>query len=101
MNELNDIKERLRKFSIERDWDQFHDAKNLALALSIEAATLQPVPHIFEEPADARPKERLYADYCQHDDENNEQHDQDDAHHDVSGVVSCQLIALEPTFKRF
>lgn len=31
---------RLRQFNDERDWDQFHDAKNLALSLSIEAAEL-------------------------------------------------------------
>jgi MazG nucleotide pyrophosphohydrolase domain. len=30
----------LRKFNQERDWEQFHDAKNLALALSIEASEL-------------------------------------------------------------
>ena len=30
----------LRKFRDERDWTQFHDSKNLAIALSIEAAEL-------------------------------------------------------------
>jgi NTP pyrophosphatase (non-canonical NTP hydrolase) len=30
----------LEKFRDERDWGQFHDSKNLALALSIEAAEL-------------------------------------------------------------
>lgn len=30
----------LRKFNEDRDWDQFHDPKNLALALSIEAGEL-------------------------------------------------------------
>lgn len=30
----------LLKFRDERDWQQFHDSKNLALALSIEAAEL-------------------------------------------------------------
>ena len=30
----------LLKFRNERDWEQFHDSKNLALAISIEAAEL-------------------------------------------------------------
>ena len=30
----------LREFSAERDWDQFHTPKNLAMALSVEAAEL-------------------------------------------------------------
>ena len=30
----------LRKFVAERDWDQFHSPKNLAMALSVEAAEL-------------------------------------------------------------
>ena len=30
----------LRAFSAERDWDQFHTPKNLAMALSVEAAEL-------------------------------------------------------------
>ena len=39
--EKNDavIKE-LIKFRDESDWEQFHDSKNLALAISIEAAEL-------------------------------------------------------------
>ena len=37
MKEL--IKE-IRKFTEDRDWDQFHNGKDLALALSIEAAEL-------------------------------------------------------------
>lgn len=31
---------KLRKFNSERDWEQFHDKKNLSIALSIEAAEL-------------------------------------------------------------
>jgi len=30
----------LRQFSAERDWDQFHTPKNLAMALSVEVAEL-------------------------------------------------------------
>src|SRR4051812_6680302 len=32
--------ERIRKFRDERDWKQFHDPKNLAVSISIEAAEL-------------------------------------------------------------
>ncbi len=37
---LLDLREQLRRFSEERDWDQFHVPKNLAIALSIEASEL-------------------------------------------------------------
>ena len=37
---MKDIIDSLRKFNQERDWEQFHDGKNLALSLSIEAAEL-------------------------------------------------------------
>ncbi len=43
MSQSNDIEEltaALLKFRDERDWAQFHNAKDLALALSIEAAEL-------------------------------------------------------------
>jgi NTP pyrophosphatase (non-canonical NTP hydrolase) len=40
MSEIQDLLARLRSFRDERDWGQFHDPKNLALALSIEAAEL-------------------------------------------------------------
>src|SRR5271165_6474994 len=30
----------LRRFASDRDWDQFHSPKNLAIALSVEAAEL-------------------------------------------------------------
>ncbi len=38
--EFNELKDVLIRFRDERDWEQFHDSKNLALALSIEAAEL-------------------------------------------------------------
>jgi NTP pyrophosphatase (non-canonical NTP hydrolase) len=40
MGELKEITEALIKFRDERDWEQFHDSKNLATAISIEAAEL-------------------------------------------------------------
>ncbi len=40
MRDLEELKERLRVFVAERDWDQFHSPKNLAMALSVEASEL-------------------------------------------------------------
>ena len=40
MNELEEVKIRLREFAAERDWDQYHSPKNLAMALIVEAAEL-------------------------------------------------------------
>ncbi len=40
MFEINEIMEALLKFRDERSWSQFHNVKDLALALSIEAAEL-------------------------------------------------------------
>jgi len=37
---LDDLKYALRAFVKERDWDQFHAPKNLAMAVAIEAAEL-------------------------------------------------------------
>lgn len=37
---LNEVKERIRKFCDDRDWDQFHSAKELAIGLSVEASEL-------------------------------------------------------------
>jgi dCTP diphosphatase len=37
---LSQIREALRQFAAERDWDQFHSPKNLAAALSVEASEL-------------------------------------------------------------
>ena len=40
MSEFKDLLKALEDFRDERDWGKFHDPKNLALALSIEAAEL-------------------------------------------------------------
>jgi len=37
---LADLAELLRKFADEREWGQFHSPKNLAMALTVEAAEL-------------------------------------------------------------
>ncbi len=38
--DLQSLTESLREFAKARDWDQFHSPKNLAAALSVEAAEL-------------------------------------------------------------
>lgn len=43
MSEIQDIIELLVKFRDERDWKKFHNSKDLALALSIEAAELNEI----------------------------------------------------------
>jgi dCTP diphosphatase len=37
---LLDLRDRLREFARERDWEQFHTPKNLTSALAVEAAEL-------------------------------------------------------------
>lgn len=40
MGEIDQLQKAITEFSRERDWDKFHNGKDLALALSIEAAEL-------------------------------------------------------------
>lgn len=40
MHDLAELKERLRAFARERDWEQYHSPKNLSMALIVEAAEL-------------------------------------------------------------
>ncbi len=40
VNDIDQLRGQLRQFAAERDWDQFHSPKNLAMALSVEAAEL-------------------------------------------------------------
>ena len=37
---LEKVKKELKNFSSDRDWDQFHSVKNLAMALSVECSEL-------------------------------------------------------------
>jgi NTP pyrophosphatase (non-canonical NTP hydrolase) len=39
-NVIEQLHQLLRKFAADRDWDQFHSPKNLAIALSVEAGEL-------------------------------------------------------------
>jgi NTP pyrophosphatase (non-canonical NTP hydrolase) len=57
---LEQIKTCLREFAAERDWDQFHSPKNLAMALIVEAAEL--VEHfqwLTEEQSQTLPPKKL------------------------------------------
>ncbi len=40
MNELKEITDAILKFRSERDWEQFHNPKDLALAINVEAGEL-------------------------------------------------------------
>jgi dCTP diphosphatase len=37
---ISDLQQRLRVFAAERDWDQFHSPKNLAMAIAAESGEL-------------------------------------------------------------
>ena len=39
-SDIQEVMEQIVSFTQERDWDQFHNGKDLALALSIEASVL-------------------------------------------------------------
>jgi len=40
MNDIDQIIQKLIDFNIERDWDQFHNPKDLAIAINVEAGEL-------------------------------------------------------------
>ena len=40
MSDLEELRQAIVQFTKDRDWDQFHNGKDLALALSIEASEL-------------------------------------------------------------
>lgn len=40
MNEIDVLRDKLRVFAADRDWDQFNSPKNLSMALAVEAAEL-------------------------------------------------------------
>jgi dCTP diphosphatase len=50
MTELESLRNELRRFASDREWDQFHSPKNLASALAVEAAELlEPFQWLTEE----------------------------------------------------
>jgi len=56
MSELARLREELRLFARERDWEQFHSPKNLASALAVEAGELlEPFQWLTEEQSHSLP----------------------------------------------
>ena len=53
MTEIQGIIARLRQFNQEREWDQFHNGKDLAIALSIESSELLEA-FLWKAPEDAK-----------------------------------------------
>ncbi len=37
---MEELAEQIRRFAQERDWEQFHNPKNLSMALSVEVAKI-------------------------------------------------------------
>ena len=54
MSDIQEIEQALEKFNQERDWDQFHNGKDLAIALSIEANELLEA-FLWKAPEDVNP----------------------------------------------
>lgn len=53
MTEIEEIITRLRQFNQEREWDQFHNGKDMAIALSIESSELLEA-FLWKSPEDAK-----------------------------------------------
>ncbi|HMS77975.1 MAG TPA: nucleotide pyrophosphohydrolase [Burkholderiaceae bacterium] len=59
---LTELRDALRAFSAERDWDRFHAPKNLAAALVVEAGELlEPFQWLSEDQSAALPPDALEA----------------------------------------
>lgn len=60
MGQFSDLSGSIAEFASERDWDQFHSPKNLAMALSVEAAELlEHFQWLTEEQSAEMPREKL------------------------------------------
>jgi len=55
MSDLEELRRAVVAFTQERDWDQFHNGKDLALALSIEASELNEA-FLWKKPEDVNPE---------------------------------------------
>lgn len=53
-SDIEIIIDELRRFNSERDWDQFHNGKDLAIGLSVEASELLEA-FLWKDPVDANP----------------------------------------------
>ncbi len=52
-NEIRTLTDAIIRFTEERDWDQFHNPKDLAIAISLEASELLEV-FLWKKPEDAK-----------------------------------------------
>ena len=52
MSDIDIILKELRQFNIDRDWNQFHNGKDLAIGLSVEASELLEC-FLWKDPGDA------------------------------------------------
>lgn len=55
MSDIEEILVELRQFNQERDWDQFHNGKDLAIGLSVEASELLEA-FLWKNPDDVNPE---------------------------------------------
>ncbi len=55
MSDIEQIQDELRRFNQDRDWDQFHNGKDLAIGLSVEASELLEA-FLWKKPEDAKPE---------------------------------------------
>lgn len=53
MSDLEELRNAIVQFTNERDWNQFHNGKDLALALSVEAAELNEA-FLWKDPKDVK-----------------------------------------------
>ena len=60
-NPFNQLHDAMQQFSTERDWHQFHSPKNLAMALTVEAAELQECFQWLTETQSMEPDEKQLA----------------------------------------
>lgn len=61
MRDLQELRDRVRAFVAERDWERFHSPKNLAMALSVEASELVELFQWLSEEQSAAPDPALRA----------------------------------------
>ncbi|MBQ5984921.1 MAG: nucleotide pyrophosphohydrolase [Bacteroidales bacterium] len=54
MSDIEEILSQLRRFNQERDWDQFHNGKDLAIGISVEASELLEA-FLWKKPEDVNP----------------------------------------------
>jgi NTP pyrophosphatase (non-canonical NTP hydrolase) len=58
--DVKEIQTKLSQFAEERDWDQFHSPKNLAMALSVECSELLEILQwLTQEQSENLPQEKL------------------------------------------